>query len=55
MKAELFIVCRKPLARRVVQRKPSGDDVDEKTPFALEWKCGPPTAQRKAKGGHPNE
>jgi hypothetical protein len=33
--AALF-VCRKPLARRVVQKKPYGDDVDEKTPFALE-------------------
>ena len=54
-KLPAFICIRKPLAGRVVQRKPTGDDVDEKTPFALEWKCGPPTALRKAKGGHPNE
>ena len=44
---------RKPLAGRVVQKKPNGDGVDKKTPFALNWRCGPPTAQRKAKGGHP--
>ena len=37
----------------MVQKKPNGDDVDKKTPFALNWRCGPPTAQRKAKGGHP--
>ena len=32
----IFIVFRKPLARRVVQKKPGGDDVDRKTPFAIE-------------------
>ena len=31
----------------MVQKKPNGDDVDKKTPFALESKCGPPTAQEK--------
>lgn len=31
-----LIVFRKPLARRVVQKKPGGDDVDRKTPFAIE-------------------
>lgn len=29
-----FYCIRKPLAGRVVQKKPSGDDVDRKTPFA---------------------
>ena len=42
-----LFVYRKPLARRVVQKKPYGDDVDKKTPFALKSKCGPPTAQEK--------
>ena len=34
----LFYYCvfRKPLAGRVVQKKPGGDDVDRKTPFAIE-------------------
>ena len=48
-----FLYIRKPLAGRVVQKKPNGDGVDKKTPFALNWRCGPPTAQRKAKGSHP--
>ena len=37
----------------MVRKKPDGDDVDRKTPFALNWRCGPPTAPRKAKGSHP--
>ncbi|MBQ7114480.1 MAG: hypothetical protein IJO10_09620 [Clostridia bacterium] len=32
---EMFFVYRKPLAGRVVQKKPIGDDVDRKTPFVL--------------------
>ena len=31
-----LFVTRKPLARRVVQKKPNGEDVDKKTPFAIE-------------------
>ena len=29
-----IFVSRKPLARRVVRKKPSGDDEERKTPFA---------------------
>lgn len=53
--AAIFVVARKPLARRVVQKKPCGDNVDRKTPFALEYKSGLPTAPKKAKGGHHDE
>ena len=31
-----FIVSRKPLARRVVQKKASADDVERETPFGVE-------------------
>ena len=47
----LFIVSRKPLARRVVQKKPYGDDVDRKTPFAQN-KSAVSQLHEKAKGGH---
>ena len=30
-----FIVCRKPLARRVVPKKACADDEDRKTPFVV--------------------
>jgi hypothetical protein len=39
----------------VVQKKPSGDDVDEKTPFVVKSKCGLATARETTKGGHSNE
>ena len=41
----------KPLVRRVVQRSLS-DEEGRKTPFAVYSRCGLPTAQRTAKGGH---
>ena len=31
-----FLYNRKPLARRVVQKKPTGDDEDKKTPFVVQ-------------------
>ena len=46
-----FLVYRKPRVRRVVEKSLSDED-DRKTPFALYCKCGRPTAQEKAKGGH---
>jgi len=47
----LIFVWRKPLARRVVQKKAYADDVDKKTPFAkIEVRSGNCTT--KAKGGH---
>ncbi len=30
-----FVVCRKPLARRVVPKKACADDEDRKTPFVV--------------------
>ena len=31
----------------MVQKKPNGDDVDKKTPFAIEYRCGLATAPNK--------
>ena len=39
----------------MVQKKPSGDDVDGKTPFVVKSKCGLATARETTKGGHSNE
>lgn len=47
----LIFVWRKPLARRVVEKKAYADDVDKKTPFAkIEVRSANCTT--KAKGGH---
>lgn len=49
--AKKAFVWRKPLARRVVQKKAYADDVDKKTPFAkIEVRSANCTT--KAKGGH---
>ena len=47
----LFLVCRKPLARRVVPKKAAADDVDIKTPFAR-IKMQSANCTKQAKGGH---
>ena len=39
-----FLVARKPLAGRVVQKKPIGDNEEEKTPFVVKWRSGLATA-----------
>ena len=47
----VLIVCRKPLARRVVPKKAAADDVDIKTPFAR-IKMQSANCTKQAKGGH---
>ena len=47
----VLIVCRKPLARRVVPKKAAADDVEIKTPFAR-IKMRSANCTKQAKGGH---